>query len=158
MSLLSKLARSVIRTAGPAITAAAAGFAGGGVGGAAGRILAGGTGSQFLPALPAVIGGAGGAVVRSLPGVGGAILRGGGRVARAGGGLGGAVAGGAVAGAAGQVLVDQFGRPIRRRRRGRGFSARDIRQTRRMLKLIRDMQKAVPRAPGARRAPSVVCK
>lgn len=143
MSLLSKFIRSAVRTAAPAITAAAAGFAGGGLAGRLGGAMSTSMpGSSFLP----VLGGIGGTVIRSLPGAGGAIARGAGRVLRAGGGIGGAVAGGAAAGAAGQVLVDQFGRPVmRRRRRGRGFSARDIRQTRRMLKLIKEMQSAVPR-------------
>lgn len=55
-------------------------------------------------------------------------------------GVGAAVAGGVATGVA--LRAGMPGAP--RRRRGRGFSARDIRQTRRMLRLIKDMMHACP--------------
>lgn len=54
---------------------------------------------------------------------------------------------GAVAGAAAGYGVGQLMEGQRRRRRGRGFSARDVRQTRRMLRLIGEMSKSVPTRP-----------
>lgn len=85
---------------------------------------------------------AGGAALAALP-----ALPGAGRAAA--GAIGRAVRSPAVQGAAGAVaggmLFDQYGNPVKKRRRGRGFSARDIRQTRRVLKMLKEMQSAVPR-------------
>lgn len=85
--------------------------------------------------------GAGLAGLTALPGVG-TIGRTIGRVARnpvVQAGVGGAVTGAVVG-----YMAD--GTPIMgKRRRGRGFTSRDIRQTRRMLRLIKEMQGCVPR-------------
>lgn len=64
----------------------------------------------------------------------------------------GQVAAGAAGGYLGGKLAGYGG--MHRRRRGRGFSARDIRQTRRMLALMRDVERSCPtrrRAAPARR-------
>lgn len=56
------------------------------------------------------------------------------------------IAGGVAGGVATGLLFDEMGNPVgQRRRRGRGFSSRDIRQTRRMLRLIGDMARLCPR-------------
>lgn len=52
-------------------------------------------------------------------------------------------------------LIDY--RPVRKRR-GRGFSARDIRQTRRMLALVRDVEKSCPKHRTSRASPSRTCR
>lgn len=100
------------------------------------RITGGGGGSK-LPKLAA--GGAAAAALPALPGAGRAVAGAAGRVLR-----NPAVQGAAGAVAAGQ-LFDANGNPVKKRRRGRGFSARDIRQTRRVLKMLKEMQSAVPR-------------
>lgn len=111
-----------------------------GVGRIAGKLIA--KGRKVLPG-GAVVGGLGNKLALPALGAGaaglGRIVAGAGRVLRspAGGALAGTVAGG--------MLLDAYGNPVRRRRRGRGFSARDIRQTRKMLKLIKEMQSAIPR-------------
>jgi hypothetical protein len=117
-----------------------------------GRILKGGggtvlpdantsliTGTTSAMALPAI----GGALMRTLPALRSAMPGVGARVgAIARNPFAQGVAGSAVGG----MLFDAAGNPVaRRRRRGRGFTARDIRQTRRMLRLIHDMSRAVPR-------------
>src|SRR5512134_2736081 len=91
------------------------GIAGTALTGLGGLIGGGGIGAT-VSMLPKIAGGGG------LSKIGRAVLPGVGSVA-------GGIAGGMIAGGGGG------GRP---RRRGRGFSARDIRQTRRMLALVRD--------------------
>lgn len=110
---------------------------GGGAAATGGSILT--TGTTQAMALPALAG----IGVRALPALG-RVLPG---IGRAAGGLARSPFGQGVAGAAvGSMLFDAAGNPVaRRRRRGRGFTARDIRQTRRMLRLIHDMSRAVPR-------------
>lgn len=89
--------------------------------------------SKAVQAAPVIIQ-AGGAIARKAPG---AIVKAGKRtlpgvgIAAAGAGLAGALSG---AGAA----------PTRRRR-GRGFSARDVRQTKRLLKMLKDVHAAAPK-------------
>lgn len=106
-----------------------------------GRVIAGRskTGNTLLAGGAGLA--AGGITSRVLPAVGTA-----GRfIGRAAGSpLGRAVLGGAAGGAIVGYLDD--GSPVYgRRRRGRGFTSRDIRQTRRMLRLIKDMQGCIPK-------------
>lgn len=90
-------------------------------GGAAGAVI--GTAGRLITAGSAVT-----AARRVLPGIG---------AVAAGGAMGGAVSGLV------QRINPATGMPMRRRR-GRGFSSRDVRQTKRMLKLIGEVQKCVP--------------
>lgn len=99
-----------------------------------GGLLGGGGIGATVSMLPKVAG--------TLPKIGRAVLPGVGSVA--GGAIGGMIAGG----------VGGGGRP---RRRGRGFSARDIRQTRRMLALVRDVEKSCPTRRRSS-APRRVCR
>ena len=87
----------------------------------------------------------------ALPGVGGLAAKGLGALGAAKKVLPGVgiVAGGT---AAGSYLAERFTGTGVKKRRGRGFSSRDIKQTRRMLKLIKDMSKAVPHRTAARTA------
>ncbi len=118
---------------------------GGLLGGLAGKLISRGARSLTKriaggssPKLPK-LGTAAAASLPALPGAGRAIAGAAGRVLR----------NPAVQGAAGAVgagmLYDAAGNPVKKRRRGRGFSARDIRQTRRVLKMLKEMQSAVPR-------------
>lgn len=93
---------------------------------AGGLASIGAAGTSIVEAARTVGRGAVGAVRRNLPGI----------------------AGGVAVGAATSMLFDENGNPVRRRRRGRGFSSRDIRQTRRMMRLIRDMMRLAPRPRG----------
>ncbi len=82
-----------------------------------------------------VFGGVAAGAARVLPGVG--------RVA--GGVFRSPTVRGVAGGAAGAALFDAFGNPVRRRRRSRGFSSRDIRQARRIVRLANDFS-----CPGTR--------
>jgi hypothetical protein len=94
----------------------------------------------------------------SMLGMAGPIVRAGARVAaRTLPGLGkvGRVGAGAIgAGVVTGAVLDRFGREVRPRRRGRGFSARDVRQAKRMMKMLKDVSKA---APTKRAATKGVC-
>lgn len=100
----------------------------------ANAILGGSTAAAGITMLPRVIPAIGG-VARKVGGALGPVLRN-----PAVQGAAGAAAGAAIVG----YLAD--GTPVMgRRRRGRGFTARDIRQTRRMLRLIKEMQGCIPK-------------
>lgn len=161
MSWLSKAFTGITGKKLSAVTPALATVAGTAVGmpwlGAAAGVASkvfGGMKGGAQPMLPGIAAGAG-LATRALP-----MLRAGlpaiGRFGRrvlpsAGIGL--------AAGAAGQYAVGGLFGPGMRRRRGRGFSARDVRQTRRMLKLIKEMGKlcGTGRKGGYRKSSSCSC-
>lgn len=88
------------------------------------------------------------------------LLSGVGRILPGVGSLVGGAAAGAAGGAVAEVLADGTMRPKRRRRR-RGFTPRDISQAKRLMKMLKDVQRAcpAPRSSGGRRSPpQVICK
>lgn len=83
---------------------------------------------SLLSLLPQILGRAAPALGKALPGIG------------AGAGVGAAM----------ELFGGGNGAAPRRRRRGRGFTSRDIRQTRRMMKLMKEFQALAPRRPSTR--------
>lgn len=95
-------------------------------------------------------GGGGGGGIPQLPrpggGFGGGMGRASGSIRR---GVGGALAGTA-AGLAGSWVYDQFGNPVRKkRRRAKGFSGRDISQSKRIMRMLKEFQSLAPKARSA---------
>lgn len=127
---------SIFSAIGGALKGAVGGFLGGGlpgavigtVTGAAGG-FGGGGGGRNLPSLP----GAGRGGIPRLPPIN---IR--------GGRLGG-IAGGAAAGAAAGYGARYLTEGGARRRSTRGFSARDVRQAKRLMKMLKEVSAAAPK-------------